>query len=76
MMTREFRGMEEEPSQLEVVCVEVRKRVAEWEAFSATAEQEGDIDFQFSMDMLGEYNDLMRSPRFNGSGFNGSPRCM
>ncbi|KAK8456516.1 hypothetical protein SEVIR_3G032400v4 [Setaria viridis] len=72
MMTREFRGMEEEPSQLEVVCMEARKRVAEWEPFSATAEQEGDIDFQFSMDMLGEYNDLMRSPRFNGSGFKGS----
>ncbi|RCV15246.1 hypothetical protein SETIT_3G043200v2 [Setaria italica] len=43
MLTREFRGMEEEPSQLEVVCVEVRKRVAEWEPFSATAEQEATI---------------------------------
>ncbi|CAL5070639.1 unnamed protein product [Urochloa decumbens] len=72
MMTREFRGMEEEPSQLEVVCMEARKRVAEWEPFSATAEQEEDIDFQFSMDMLGEYNDVIRSPRFNGSGFKGS----
>jgi hypothetical protein len=68
-MTREFRGMEEEPSQLEVVCMEARKRVAEWEPFSATAEQEDDTDFQFSMDMLGEYNDVIRSPRFNGSGF-------
>jgi hypothetical protein len=72
MMTREFRGMEEEPSQLEVVCMEARKRVAEWEPFSATAEQGDDIDFQFSMDMLGEYNDLMRSPRSNGSGCKGS----
>ncbi|RLN29914.1 phosphatidylinositol 4-kinase gamma 7-like [Panicum miliaceum] len=70
MMTREFRGMEEEPSQLEVVCMEARKRVAEWEPFSATAEQEDDTDFQFSLDMLGEYNDVViRSPRFNGSGF-------
>ncbi|OEL34292.1 Phosphatidylinositol 4-kinase gamma 6 [Dichanthelium oligosanthes] len=72
MMTREFRGMEEEPSQLEVLCMEARKRVAEWEPFSATSEQEDDIDFQFSMDMLGEYNDVMRSPRLNGSGFKGS----
>ncbi|KAG2575514.1 hypothetical protein PVAP13_7KG386300 [Panicum virgatum] len=72
MMTREFRGMEEEPSQLEVVCMEARKRVAEWEPFSATAAQEDDADFQFSMDMLGEYNDVIRSPRFNGSGFKGS----
>lgn len=72
MMTREFRGMEEEPSQLEVVCMEARKRVAEWEPFSATAEHGEDTDFQFSMDVLGEYNDVMRSPRFNGSGSKGS----
>lgn len=72
MMTREFRGMEEEPSQLEVVCMEARKKVAEWEPFSVTAEQGEDMDFQFSMDMLGEYNDVLRSPRFNGSGFKGS----
>ncbi|KAL6651841.1 hypothetical protein ACP70R_010766 [Stipagrostis hirtigluma subsp. patula] len=68
MMTREFRGMEEEPSQLEVVCMEARKKVAEWEPFSAAAEHGEDVDFQFSMDMLGEYNDAIRSPRFNGSG--------
>jgi hypothetical protein len=72
MMTREFRGMEEEPSQLEVVCMETRKRVAEWEPFSAAAEKGEDIDFQFSMDMVGEYNDVIRSPRFNGSSTKGS----
>ncbi|XP_062227068.1 phosphatidylinositol 4-kinase gamma 7-like [Phragmites australis] len=72
MMTREFRAMEEEPSQLEVVCMEARRRVAEWEPFSPAAEQGEDTDFQFSMDMLGEYNDVIRSPRFNGSGMKGS----
>ncbi|KAL6844144.1 hypothetical protein ACP4OV_025817 [Aristida adscensionis] len=72
MMTREFRGMEEEPSQLEVVCMESRKRLEEWEPFSARAEQGEDFDFQFSMDMLGEYNDVIRSPRFNSSGMRGS----
>lgn len=72
MMTREFRGMEEEPSQLEVVCIEARKRVVEWEPISAAAEQGEDIDFQFTMDMLGEYNDVIRSPRFNGSSMKAS----
>jgi hypothetical protein len=72
MMTREYRGMEEEPSQLEVVCMEAGKRVAEWEPFSAAAEQGEDIDFQFSMDMVGEYNDVIRSPRFNGLSMKGS----
>jgi len=72
MMTREFRGMEEEPSQLEVICMETRKRVAEWEPFFAASEQGEDIDFQFSMDMVGEYNDVIRSPRFNGSSMKGS----
>ena len=52
--------------------MEARKRVAEWEPFSATAEHGEDTDFQFSMDVLGEYNDVMRSPRFNGSGSKGS----
>ncbi|TVU16496.1 hypothetical protein EJB05_40064, partial [Eragrostis curvula] len=72
LMTREFRGMEEEPSQLEVVCMEARKIVAEWEPSSVAAEQGEDTDFQFSMDVLGEYSDVIRSPRFTGSGMKGS----
>lgn len=72
MMTREFRGMEEEPSKLEVVCMEARKRVTEWEPFSPGVEQGEDMDFQFSMDVLGGYNDMIRSPRFNCSGMKAS----
>uniref|UniRef100_A0ACD5YZT6 Uncharacterized protein n=1 Tax=Avena sativa TaxID=4498 RepID=A0ACD5YZT6_AVESA len=74
MMTREFRGMEEEPSKLEVVCMEARKKVAEWEPFSPGVEQGEDIDFQFSMDVLGGYTDTIRSPRFHCSGLKGSFR--
>jgi hypothetical protein len=72
MMTREFRGMEEEPSKLEVVCMEARRKVAEWEPFAPGAEQGEDMDFQFSMDVLGGYSDVIRSPRFHCSGMKGS----
>nr|AEV41104.1 phosphatidylinositol 3- and 4-kinase family protein [Oryza officinalis] len=72
MMTREFRGLEEEPSKLEVVCMEARRKLAEWEPYSPVVEQGEDMDFQFSLDMLGEYNDVIRSPRFNGSGAKGN----
>ncbi|KAG8043855.1 hypothetical protein GUJ93_ZPchr0458g22446 [Zizania palustris] len=71
MMTREFIGMEEEPSKLEVVCMEARRKLAEWEPYSPVVEQGEDIDFQFSMDALGQYSDAIRSPRFNGSGLKG-----
>ncbi|VAH38446.1 unnamed protein product [Triticum turgidum subsp. durum] len=74
MMTREFRGMEEEPSKLEVVCMEARKKVDEWEPFSPSVEQGEDMDFQFSMDVLGGYSDVIRSPRFNCLGLKGSFR--
>uniref|UniRef100_A0A0D9WAX4 1-phosphatidylinositol 4-kinase n=1 Tax=Leersia perrieri TaxID=77586 RepID=A0A0D9WAX4_9ORYZ len=72
MMTREFRGLEEEPSKLEVICMEARRKLAEWEPFSHVVEQGEDMDFQFSMDVLGEYSDVIRSPRFNGSGTKGN----
>ncbi|KAK7407459.1 hypothetical protein VNO78_09408 [Psophocarpus tetragonolobus] len=49
MMTREFRRGEEEPSELEVVCLEARKMVAEREELSPKFEMRDD-DFQFDID--------------------------
>ncbi|XP_027360247.1 phosphatidylinositol 4-kinase gamma 7-like [Abrus precatorius] len=49
MMTREFRRGEEEPSELEVVCLEARKMVAEKEELSPRTELRDD-EFQFDMD--------------------------
>ena len=49
MMTREFRRGEEEPSELEVVCLEARKLLAETEELSPHSEP-GDIEFQFDID--------------------------
>ncbi|KAL3510986.1 hypothetical protein ACH5RR_030387 [Cinchona calisaya] len=49
MMTREFRGGDEEPSELEVVCIEARRLIAEREMLSPKAEGL-DEEFQFDMD--------------------------
>jgi hypothetical protein len=52
--------------------MEARRKVAEWEPFAPGAEQGEDMDFQFSMDVLGGYSDVIRSPRFHCSGMKGS----
>ncbi|KAJ1400859.1 Ubiquitin-like domain superfamily [Sesbania bispinosa] len=49
MMTREFRRGEEEPSELEVVCLEARKMLAEREELSPRTDL-GDDEFQFDID--------------------------
>ncbi|KAH7516150.1 phosphatidylinositol 4-kinase gamma 5 [Ziziphus jujuba] len=49
MMTREFRSGEEEPSELEVVCMEARRMIAERELSSPKADF-GDEEFQFDID--------------------------
>ncbi|KAK7275048.1 hypothetical protein RIF29_16155 [Crotalaria pallida] len=49
MMTREFRSGEEEPSELEVVCLEARKMLAEREELSPRTEL-GDDEFVFDID--------------------------
>nr|GMD25586.1 phosphatidylinositol 4-kinase gamma 7-like isoform X1 [Ipomoea batatas] len=49
MMTREFRSDEEEPSELEVVCIEARRLVAEKELPSPGVEVDDD-EFQFEID--------------------------
>ncbi|XP_058115177.1 phosphatidylinositol 4-kinase gamma 7-like [Magnolia sinica] len=51
MMSREFRAREEEPSELEVVCIEARRLLAEREAlFSLEAETSEEAEFQFDID--------------------------
>ncbi|CAK8561700.1 unnamed protein product [Lathyrus sativus] len=49
MMTREFRSGEEEPSELEVVCLEARKLLAEKEELSPRTDLEDD-EFLFDID--------------------------
>ncbi|GLT77102.1 hypothetical protein SLA2020_487180 [Shorea laevis] len=48
MMSREFRGGEEEPSELEVVCMEAGRLIAK-EVVSPKSDV-GDAEFQFEMD--------------------------
>ncbi|XP_072985090.1 phosphatidylinositol 4-kinase gamma 5-like [Typha latifolia] len=50
MMSREFTGMEEEPSELEVVCIEARRLMAEREIFPVAAESAEEDDFLFPID--------------------------
>ncbi|XP_009381646.2 phosphatidylinositol 4-kinase gamma 6 [Musa acuminata AAA Group] len=50
MMSREFRGMEEEPSELEVVCIEARQLIAERIVFSPVANPNDDDATLFDID--------------------------
>ncbi|CAI0463621.1 unnamed protein product [Linum tenue] len=50
MMSREFRAGEEEPSELEVVCMEARRLIVEREVVSPRADVVGDAEFQFDID--------------------------
>ncbi|KAJ4710687.1 Phosphatidylinositol 4-kinase [Melia azedarach] len=49
MMSREFRAGEEEPSELEVICIEARRLVEEREDLSPKADM-GEEEFQFDID--------------------------
>ncbi|XP_022725472.1 phosphatidylinositol 4-kinase gamma 5-like [Durio zibethinus] len=78
MMSREFRSGEEEPSELEVVCLEARRLVAERELSSPKSDVE-DAEFQFDIDCEEPESDLTpkvatddfmtRSPFQFGNGF-------
>ncbi|KAJ6874542.1 hypothetical protein NC652_034286 [Populus alba x Populus x berolinensis] len=46
----EFRPGEEEPSELELVCIEARRLIAEREAFSPRGDLGDDQEFQFDLD--------------------------
>uniref|UniRef100_A0A1D1YWL4 1-phosphatidylinositol 4-kinase n=1 Tax=Anthurium amnicola TaxID=1678845 RepID=A0A1D1YWL4_9ARAE len=50
MMSREFKGMEEEPSELEVVCMEARRLIREREPFPLRVETGEEEPFQFDID--------------------------
>ncbi|XP_043699732.1 phosphatidylinositol 4-kinase gamma 5-like [Telopea speciosissima] len=58
MMTREFRGCEEEPSELEVICIEARRLIAEREVLSPDAEAGEEQEFQFDIDCEEAENDF------------------
>ncbi|XP_022131740.1 phosphatidylinositol 4-kinase gamma 7-like [Momordica charantia] len=49
MMTREFRSEEEDPSELELLCMETRQLIEEKEVLSPRADL-GDEEFQFDID--------------------------
>lgn len=53
MMSREFRSGEEEPSELEVVCIEAKKLVAEREVLSPKIVTTSDDEFLFDIDCEG-----------------------
>ncbi|XP_068667504.1 phosphatidylinositol 4-kinase gamma 7-like [Aristolochia californica] len=60
MMSREFHGREEEPSELEVVCIEARRLVAEREAlFSPKAADARGEDDEFQFDIECEESDFV-----------------
>ncbi|KAF8103873.1 hypothetical protein N665_0183s0049 [Sinapis alba] len=50
MMTREVRAGDEEPSEIEVVCLEARSLIGEKEAESPRSDLGGDVEFQFDLD--------------------------
>lgn len=69
MMTREFRSGEEEPSELEVVCIEAKRLIAERDVFSPRSDGVGEAEFQFDIDcdemqLTDDY--FMRNPFSNG----------
>ncbi|XP_019164664.1 PREDICTED: phosphatidylinositol 4-kinase gamma 7-like [Ipomoea nil] len=78
MMSREFHSSEEEPSGLEVLCIQARKLVAERATFSPKDEVD-DEEFQFDIDCEDVHNstkklgslELMTKNHFAFGGGNG-----
>ena len=50
MMSREFQGLHEEPSELELICIEAKKLLDQEELFSYEAEVEDKDVIQFQLD--------------------------
>ncbi|XP_052196383.1 phosphatidylinositol 4-kinase gamma 7-like [Diospyros lotus] len=59
MMSREFRGHEEEPSELEIICMEARKLLEEGEAQICEDKVMKQEEFQFDMEC--EESDLFQN---------------
>ncbi|KAK3421797.1 phosphatidylinositol 4-kinase gamma 7 [Eucalyptus grandis] len=74
MMSREFRSGEEEPSELEVVCIEARRSIAERDLLSPKPDV-GEDEFLFDIDCEDSesgVDDYMHRERFDfGIGSNG-----
>lgn len=51
MMSREFRGRQDQPSELEVVCLEARRSIEDWNMSSFESER---LDEEFVFDIDGE----------------------
>ncbi|XP_042505491.1 phosphatidylinositol 4-kinase gamma 5-like [Macadamia integrifolia] len=58
MMSREFRSREEEPSELEVICIEARRLIAEREVLYPDAEEGEEQEFLFDIDCEEVENDI------------------
>jgi hypothetical protein len=70
MMSRQFTGKEEEPSELELICMEARKWVEEREFFlpdEARVESDDDDFTQFPLDSEDE-SDAVEAPAFSKFG--------
>ncbi|WOL19188.1 phosphatidylinositol 4-kinase gamma 5 [Canna indica] len=59
MMSREFSGMDEAPSELEVICMDARKSIAEREVFCPKDDLEEEQDFQFHMECTEDNQHMM-----------------
>ncbi|XWS69580.1 hypothetical protein CRYUN_Cryun04dG0191500 [Craigia yunnanensis] len=66
MMSREFRGGEEEPSELEVVCLEAKRLIAE-RGLSSPKSDVGDAEFLFDIDCEEPESDL--TPKMTADDF-------
>ncbi|XP_042375045.1 phosphatidylinositol 4-kinase gamma 6-like [Zingiber officinale] len=64
MMSREFKGMEEEPSELEVVCIEAKQLIAERAVFSPVINPQDDDAIQFDIDYEEADTLTPKSPSF------------
>ncbi|KAJ3678358.1 hypothetical protein LUZ60_002161 [Juncus effusus] len=71
MMSREFKGVEEEPSELELVCMEAKRAI--WES-----ERNGDDDVRFKEDDVSGFQFEMDVEESNGFGLtvNGSKKVL
>uniref|UniRef100_A0A2N9GX37 1-phosphatidylinositol 4-kinase n=1 Tax=Fagus sylvatica TaxID=28930 RepID=A0A2N9GX37_FAGSY len=59
MMSREFRGHEEEPSELELICMEVRTLLEEREISTSEVKGRGKDKWQFDIDCDEEVSELI-----------------
>ncbi|KAJ6844054.1 phosphatidylinositol 4-kinase gamma 5-like [Iris pallida] len=74
MMSREFTGREEEPSELEVVCIEARRLVAERQMFFPEAETGDEDEILFNIDHEEADHVMPRTPPPSYFGFKGGSR--